>query len=108
MPEVSDNEQIIFEHKLAVAQTRETAIQYHLESVIQTVDDNMWDKIIATTDLIQQEIEGDLIEQIETTLTEANNERLLNKRKHQKEEERGKREQQRCLPSLQEEQKREI
>ena len=62
MPEVSDNEQIIFEHKLAVAQTRETAIQYHLESVIQTVDDNMWDKIIATTDLIQQEIEGDLIQ----------------------------------------------
>ena len=81
VPEVPDNEQIIFKHQWAIALTEaekllSSCIDNHLESVIQTVDDNICDKTINTRDLLQQESDDDPMEQIGTILAEANNERL--------------------------------
>jgi len=44
--------------------------------VIQTVDENIKDKTIATSDIVARECEGNPIDQIEATLTDANNERV--------------------------------
>ena len=43
---------------------------------MQTVDDDICDKIITTRDVVQQESDGDPMEQIRTILTKPNNERL--------------------------------
>jgi len=81
VPEVPDNEQIIFKHKWAIALTEaeeilSKCIEDHLKSVIQTADENIKDKSKATKAIIQEENEGDPMDQIEATLTEVNNERL--------------------------------
>ena len=78
VPEVPDNQQVIFKHKWAIAITEaekllSTCIEDHLKAVIQTVDENIKDKTIATSNIVARECEGN---QIEATLTDANNERV--------------------------------
>ena len=81
VPEVPDNEQVIFKHKWAIAITEaekllSTCIEDHLKAVIKTVDENIKDKMIATSNIVARECEGNPMDQIEATLTDANNERV--------------------------------